>query len=123
MPRCDGQPAEGRGSDHSGAMQRRSKPKMADRQRSDNWPRQQVPRFARRQHRGPYPTHPGDLQLFAESAVECPMRILVALVASASLAALDMELTACSSGNLLVSDGSNECVLVPWHGYPIDGTQ
>lgn len=51
------------------------------------------------------------------------MRVLVVAAALTSVVVLDMSLSACASGNLLVSDGSNECVLVPWHGYPIDGTQ
>jgi hypothetical protein len=48
---------------------------------------------------------------------------LAILVATLTLGALHLSLSGCASGNLLVSANSNECVLVPWHGYPIDGTQ
>jgi hypothetical protein len=51
------------------------------------------------------------------------MRFLAVASAIVGLAGLYLNLAACTSGSLLVSDGSNECVLVPWHGYPIDGTQ
>jgi Ricin-type beta-trefoil lectin domain len=51
------------------------------------------------------------------------MRRLMLLVALALLGASELTLTACASGNLVVSANSNECMLVPWHGYPIDGTQ
>jgi hypothetical protein len=37
--------------------------------------------------------------------------------------ALLLLLAGCASGNMLVAANTNECVLVPWHGYPIDGTQ
>ena len=37
--------------------------------------------------------------------------------------ALTVMLSACASGNMLVVANTNECMLVPWHGYPIDGTQ
>ena len=37
--------------------------------------------------------------------------------------ALAVMLSACASGNMLVVANTNECMLVPWHGYPIDGTQ
>jgi ricin-type beta-trefoil lectin protein len=37
--------------------------------------------------------------------------------------ALTVMLSGCASGNMLVVANTNECMLVPWHGYPIDGTQ
>jgi Ricin-type beta-trefoil lectin domain len=49
-----------------------------------------------------------------------PLALLVAVL---TLGALQLSLSGCASGNLLVNANSNECVLVPWHGYPIDGTQ
>ena len=39
------------------------------------------------------------------------------------VALLSFGTTSCASGSLLVAANTNECVLVPWHGYPIDGTQ
>ncbi|HYC09153.1 MAG TPA: ricin-type beta-trefoil lectin domain protein [Steroidobacteraceae bacterium] len=34
-----------------------------------------------------------------------------------------LDLAACASGKMIVGANTNECVNVPWHGYPIDGTQ
>lgn len=50
-------------------------------------------------------------------------RILGVLTGATTAVALAVMLAACASGNMLVVANTNECVLVPWHGYPIDGTQ
>jgi hypothetical protein len=48
---------------------------------------------------------------------------LLGLIAGSALATLlAAALPACASSNMLVSANTNECVNVPWHGYPIDGT-
>ena len=38
------------------------------------------------------------------------------------VALLALALTGCASGNLLVNSSTNECMNVPYHGYPQDGT-
>jgi hypothetical protein len=48
---------------------------------------------------------------------------LASLLATLGIAILPFASTSCASGNLLIAANSNECVLVPWHGHPIDGTQ
>ncbi len=48
------------------------------------------------------------------------LRLPAALLCAAVLCG---ALPGCASGKLLVAANTNECVLVPWHGYPIDGTQ
>ncbi len=47
-------------------------------------------------------------------------RLIAGLLFGATLCG---ALPGCAPGNLLVAANTNECVLVPWHGYPIDGTQ
>lgn len=50
-------------------------------------------------------------------------RLPALLLGTLGALALAVMLSACASGNMLVVANTNECMLVPWHGYPIDGTQ
>jgi Ricin-type beta-trefoil lectin domain len=50
-------------------------------------------------------------------------RLSALLVGAGCALALTVMLSACASGNMLVVANTNECMLVPWHGYPVDGTQ
>jgi Ricin-type beta-trefoil lectin domain len=43
-------------------------------------------------------------------------------LALAGIAVLAIAPTGCASESMLVSANTNECMNVPWHGYPVDGT-
>jgi Ricin-type beta-trefoil lectin domain len=44
-------------------------------------------------------------------------------MARRGVALLALMIVACASGNLVVNSNTNECMNVPYHGYPQDGTQ
>src|ERR1700723_1792444 len=50
-------------------------------------------------------------------------RLVSVLAMLGIVSLLSLGTTSCASGSLLIAANTNECVLVPWHGHPIDGTQ
>jgi hypothetical protein len=64
------------------------------------------------------------LQVFTKPTVDDPMKMpFLSFLGSLGVVVLSLSSTSCAGGSLLVAANTNECVLVPWHGYQIDGTQ